>query len=138
MKLCKVFHTFLLTFPFRNLLMPLRASNLSYNDLRHVVILGNLEFLRRYNFNYLLYFSSPHNLKIFFTVTSSLFSLPITECTWKVGYFRGLCLHNVLENGICWKIFLKYLWWRALRWVEQTSGLWRSNFVRPASSCQQR
>ena len=33
--------------------MPLRASNLSYNDLRHVVILGNLEFLRRYNFNYL-------------------------------------------------------------------------------------
>jgi len=31
----------------RNLLMPLRASNLSYNDLKHVVILGNLVFLKR-------------------------------------------------------------------------------------------
>ena len=35
-------------YTFRNLLMPLRASNLSYNDLKHVVILGNLVFLKRY------------------------------------------------------------------------------------------
>ena len=32
--------------------MPLRASNLSYNDLRHMVILGNLEFLRRQAIQY--------------------------------------------------------------------------------------
>ena len=32
---------------YRNLLMPLRASNIGYNDLRHVVILGNTNFLKR-------------------------------------------------------------------------------------------
>ena len=31
----------------RNLVMPLRASNIPYDDLRHVVILGNLSFLKR-------------------------------------------------------------------------------------------
>jgi len=31
----------------RNLVMPLRASNITFNDLRHVVILGNQEFVRR-------------------------------------------------------------------------------------------
>ena len=31
----------------RNLVMPLRASNFHFNDLKHVVIVGNLEYLRR-------------------------------------------------------------------------------------------
>lgn len=31
----------------RNLVMPLRASNISFNDLRHVIILGNLDFVKR-------------------------------------------------------------------------------------------
>ena len=32
----------------RNLVMPLRASNIPYNDLRHVVLLGNMEFIKRW------------------------------------------------------------------------------------------
>ena len=32
----------------RNLVMPLRASNIPYNDLRHVIILGNFTFLKKY------------------------------------------------------------------------------------------
>ena len=31
----------------RNLVMPLRASNLHYHELKHVVILGSVEYLRR-------------------------------------------------------------------------------------------
>ena len=31
----------------RNLVMPLRASNIPYTDLRHVIILGNKEWLSR-------------------------------------------------------------------------------------------
>ena len=31
----------------RNLVMPLRASNIPYDELRHVVILGNISFLKR-------------------------------------------------------------------------------------------
>ena len=31
----------------RNLVMPLRASNIHYNELLHVVILGDAEYLRR-------------------------------------------------------------------------------------------
>ncbi|KAL5018366.1 hypothetical protein ScPMuIL_004088 [Solemya velum] len=31
----------------RNLVMPLRASNFHYNELKHVVIVGNLDYLRR-------------------------------------------------------------------------------------------
>ncbi len=30
----------------RNLVMPLRASNIHYNDLLHVVIVGNAEYLK--------------------------------------------------------------------------------------------
>ena len=33
----------------RNLVMPLRASNIPYNDLRHVVILGNHSFLIKWD-----------------------------------------------------------------------------------------
>ena len=32
---------------FRNLMMPLRASNINYNDLRHIIILGNEQFISR-------------------------------------------------------------------------------------------
>ena len=53
--------------------MPLRASNLSYNDLRHVVILGNLEFLRRYNFNYSILV--PFIIFKYFSQLQVLFSL---------------------------------------------------------------
>jgi potassium large conductance calcium-activated channel subfamily M alpha protein 1 len=28
--------------------MPLRASNIPYGDLRHIIILGNMEFIKRY------------------------------------------------------------------------------------------
>ena len=31
----------------RNLVMPLRASNFHYHELKHVVILGSVEYLRR-------------------------------------------------------------------------------------------
>ena len=31
----------------RNLIMPLRASNITIEDLRHVVILANINFLKR-------------------------------------------------------------------------------------------
>ena len=31
----------------RNLVMPLRASNIAYNDLRHVIIVANLKFMER-------------------------------------------------------------------------------------------
>lgn len=31
----------------RNLVMPLRASNFHYQDLKHVVIVGNIEYLER-------------------------------------------------------------------------------------------
>ena len=31
----------------RNLVMPLRASNIPFGELRHVVILGNISFLKR-------------------------------------------------------------------------------------------
>jgi len=31
----------------RNLMMPLRASNINYNDLRHIIILGNERFISR-------------------------------------------------------------------------------------------
>ena len=30
----------------RNLVMPIRASNIAYNELLHVVIVGNLEYLK--------------------------------------------------------------------------------------------
>ena len=32
----------------RNLIMPLRASNINYSDLRHIVLVGNLQFLARW------------------------------------------------------------------------------------------
>ena len=32
----------------RNLVMPLRASNINYNDLRHIVLLGNINFIARW------------------------------------------------------------------------------------------
>ena len=28
--------------------MPLRASNIPYGDLRHIIILGNMQFIKRY------------------------------------------------------------------------------------------
>lgn len=31
----------------RNLVMPLRASNFHYHELKHVVIVGNVDYLRR-------------------------------------------------------------------------------------------
>ena len=31
----------------RNLVMPLRASNFHYHELKHVVIVGSVEYLRR-------------------------------------------------------------------------------------------
>ena len=31
----------------RNLVMPLRASNINYSDLRHIILVGNIEFLAR-------------------------------------------------------------------------------------------
>lgn len=31
----------------RNLVMPLRASNFHYKELKHVVIVGNLDYLKR-------------------------------------------------------------------------------------------
>ena len=31
----------------RNLVMPLRASNFHYHELKHVVIVGDVEYLRR-------------------------------------------------------------------------------------------
>ena len=31
----------------RNLVMPIRASNIHFNDLVHVVIIGNIEYLKR-------------------------------------------------------------------------------------------
>jgi potassium large conductance calcium-activated channel subfamily M alpha member 1 len=31
----------------RNLVMPLRASNFHYHELKHVVIVGNVEYMRR-------------------------------------------------------------------------------------------
>ena len=31
----------------RNLVMPLRASNFHYHELKHVVIVGNTEYIRR-------------------------------------------------------------------------------------------
>lgn len=31
----------------RNLVMPLRASNFHFNELKHVVIVGNLDYIRR-------------------------------------------------------------------------------------------
>ena len=30
----------------RNLVMPIRASNIAYNELLHVVIVGNVEYLK--------------------------------------------------------------------------------------------
>ena len=33
----------------RNLVMPLRASNIPYNELRQVIILGNFTFLKKYS-----------------------------------------------------------------------------------------
>ena len=32
----------------RNLVMPLRASNISYNDLRHIIIVANIDFMGKY------------------------------------------------------------------------------------------
>ena len=32
----------------RTLIMPLRASNIPYNDLRHVIIVANLSFMKRF------------------------------------------------------------------------------------------
>ena len=31
----------------RTLVMPLRASNIAYNDLRHIIILANMEFIKK-------------------------------------------------------------------------------------------
>lgn len=31
----------------RNLVMPLRASNFHFNELKHVIIVGNMDYLRR-------------------------------------------------------------------------------------------
>ena len=33
----------------RTLIMPLRASNIPYNDLRHVIIVANLSFMKRFS-----------------------------------------------------------------------------------------
>ena len=35
------------TIGLRTLVMPLRASNIAYNDLRHVIIVANLKFMER-------------------------------------------------------------------------------------------
>ena len=34
----------------RTLIMPLRASNIPYNDLRHVIIVASLSFMKRFPF----------------------------------------------------------------------------------------
>ena len=31
----------------RNIVMPLRASNIPYGDLRHIIVVGNMEFIKR-------------------------------------------------------------------------------------------
>ena len=31
----------------RTLVMPLRASNIAYNDLRHIIVLANMEFIKK-------------------------------------------------------------------------------------------
>ena len=35
------------TIGLRTLVMPLRASNIAYNDLRHIIILANMEFMKK-------------------------------------------------------------------------------------------
>ena len=34
--------------------MPLRASNIPYGDLRHIIVLGNMEFIQKYRISLLL------------------------------------------------------------------------------------
>ena len=50
----------------RNLMMPLRASNINYNDLRHIIILGNEQFISRYEFR--AKYKGGQALPLFFTL----------------------------------------------------------------------
>ena len=41
----------------RNLIMPIRASNIHYNDLLHVVIIGDADYLKSKFLKYPIFFS---------------------------------------------------------------------------------
>ena len=43
--------------------MPLRASNITFNDLRHIIVLGNMEFLKRLCFSCFIYVFIILNLR---------------------------------------------------------------------------
>ena len=86
---------------FRNLLMPLRASNLSYNDLRHVVILGNLEFLRRWDHKILQRIISSTIIIKKDLITIIIHVLKHRTCAEQNFSFMWLNYNNFSGNGIC-------------------------------------
>ena len=77
----------------RNLVMPIRASNIAYNELLHVVIVGNLEYLKSESL--ILFRPRTNTIKLF---------LPKLNCRKTMARFWCIILYTKLVWTIKMKV----------------------------------